>query len=285
MLPNTTDKVQLVTSAAQNVDVSVHYGDYASGSVTLGRQLTAISTATITDILAGPASSTVRKVKALTARNKGSANDDVTVVYDANGTDYELYKTTLKPGEVLQYIEGVGFFKNIEVNDQLTNVSTADQSIGASATVYLTGSEVLFPRTPLVGSFIEWIIHVSKTAAATAAETWTLRFGTNGTTADTTRNTFTLDTETAAADDMTVRIEAIIRGPIGASCIVQAQLQGEDNLTTTGFSNTARKAQVRPSTSSGFDITPANTRVGVVVATGASHALTVRSVIAKAYRL
>lgn len=285
MLVNTTDKLQLVTGQAVTVDVSAHYGDYASGSVTLGRQLTAISTATTTDILAAPAASTARKVKALTVRNKGSSNVDVTVVYDANGTDYEMYKSTLRPGECLQYIEGVGFFKNVEVNDQLTNISTADQSIGASATVYLTGSEVLFPRTPQVGTFIEWLVQIAKTGAATAAETWTLRFGTNGTTGDTTRNTFTLDTETAVADEMVVRISAIIRGPIGASCIVEAVAVADDDLTTTGFSNTARKAQVRRSQSAGFDITPANTRVGVVVASGASHALTVRQVVAKAYRL
>ena len=110
-LVTTTDKLQLVTNAAVAVDVHASYMDYNGSSVTPGKQNTAISTATTTDIVAAPGSSTYRNVKTLNIRNKDASNSvDVTVVFDQNGTDFELHRVTLKAGEALEYIEGVGFY-------------------------------------------------------------------------------------------------------------------------------------------------------------------------------
>jgi hypothetical protein len=61
--------------------------------------------------VAAPGASTVRNVKTLHIRNKHATTPvGVTVVYDANGTDYELHKVTLLAGEMLEYVEGLGFF-------------------------------------------------------------------------------------------------------------------------------------------------------------------------------
>ena len=285
MLANTTDKFQLVTDAAVSVDVAAFWADYNGSTVVPGRSLTAISTATTTDIVAAPASSTYRKLRAATIRNHSASSVvGCTMLYNANGTTYELYAVTLRPGETLEWIEGVGFFTLGAKNPVGPNVSTADQSIGASATAYLTGSAIVFPANPTIGTVLRWMVQVTKTAAATATETWSIYFGTNGTTADTARNTFTGDTETAAADDALVEVLLTIRGPISASCIAQATWMMADNLTTTGFSNTARKAQVRLSTSSAFDVTPTPLYVGLGITTGASHALTVKQVLAEVVR-
>lgn len=111
--PGTADKLQLTTSAAVTVDVHVSYADHTTSTddVVAGRQLTAITTATTTDICAGPASGTVRNVKTIHIRNKhASTTVDVTVIYDAAGTDYELHKVSLRAGEALEYVEGIGFF-------------------------------------------------------------------------------------------------------------------------------------------------------------------------------
>lgn len=105
-----TDKLQLVTSAAVNIDVHVSWADLNGTTVTPGRTNTAITTATTTDICATPAASTTRNVKGMTIRNKGSASCDVTVVYDQNGTDFELHQATLLAGDMLEFVEGVGFF-------------------------------------------------------------------------------------------------------------------------------------------------------------------------------
>ena len=278
-----TDKLQLVTSGAQAVDVHCSWMDYASGAVTPGRTNSAISSATTTDIVAVPGASTVRNVKTINVRNKDtSASQTVTVIYNANGTQYELHKVTLRPGEALEYIEGVGFFTLGARLPVSPNVSTADQSLNAGSANYLTGSAILFTANPTVGTVLRWMITLGKTGAGTGTSAFAIYFGPNGTTGDTSRcATGNLDTETAAADEMRAEIIATIRGPISASCIVQAGFEIEDNLTTTGFSTTARKAQVKAVQSSAFAITGLPLYVGIVLTPGASDVITVRQVIAE----
>lgn len=114
LLPSTTDKLQLITSSTSAIDVTAHYVDGANTTAVpngMNRQLTAIVTATTTDIVASPGGSTARNIRGMTIRNKGAAANDVTVVYDASGTDFELFKTTLLPGETLQYFSDIGFLK------------------------------------------------------------------------------------------------------------------------------------------------------------------------------
>lgn len=114
VLTATTDKLQLVTGAAASLDVSAFFVDRDQSTGAVGaadRQLTAITTATTTDIVAAPASGKTRNVKQLHVRNKhATASCDVTVLFDANATDYEIYKVTLRAGDALEYIEGVGFY-------------------------------------------------------------------------------------------------------------------------------------------------------------------------------
>src|SRR5262247_737501 len=113
LLADTNDKLQLVTSAAATVDVVCSYAEYSTSFALngLGKQLTAITTATTTDILAAPGASTIRNLKQMTVRNKdASVSVDVTLVFDDNGTDYEIHKATLAPGYMLEFVEGVGFF-------------------------------------------------------------------------------------------------------------------------------------------------------------------------------
>lgn len=114
LLTATTDKLQLVTDVAADIDVHASYVDADSsglGSLAAGRQNTAITTATTTDIVAAPGASKTRNVKTLNVRNKDPTDaTNVTVVFDQNGADFELFKTTLKAGDVLEYVEGVGWF-------------------------------------------------------------------------------------------------------------------------------------------------------------------------------
>lgn len=283
-LPNTTDKLEVATSSAASIDYQSNWVEAVTATLAIansGRQVGTISSATDTDISGSPASSNNRTVKQFTVRNKdASLACDVTVRYNANGTRYELHKVTLQPGWMLLYIEGLGFFTNTvtAARGGLKNVSVADQSIGASTTAYITGSGILLPASGslIAGMVLRWRLQVAKTAASTATQTVAVRFGTGQSTSDTARNSVTLDTETAAADEAIYEILATIRGPITSSCIVEATVMVNDNLSTTGFSNTARKAQIRQVTSAAFDITPAGTYAGLSIATGASHALTVR---------
>lgn len=108
----TTDKISVITSSTANIAVHASFVDYLQSpeSATPGKQNTAITTATTTDIVAAPAASTFRNVKFLSLRNKhASTANDVTVQFDANGTLFELIKCTLLAGEELVCREGVWF--------------------------------------------------------------------------------------------------------------------------------------------------------------------------------
>lgn len=173
MLANTTDKLQLVTDAASAIDSVVHWGDYSAGSVTLGRSLTAIASATTTDIVAAPAASTVRKIKAGTWRNKGAGVNNVTVVYDANGTDYEMHKESLNPGDCLQYNEAVGFFVTRANDlDLLYRVIDADGT-GAnnnSAQPWFPSAGGVTVQAATLYVF-EGLLHISRSAGVTSHTT------------------------------------------------------------------------------------------------------------------
>lgn len=109
ILPTTTDKLQLITSAGGSVNVHAAYLDNVSGSVAPGRQNTRITTATTTDILSPPASGAYRNLKTLHVYNAGAANNVVTVQHTDGTTPVQLHAVTLAPGATLQYVDEVGF--------------------------------------------------------------------------------------------------------------------------------------------------------------------------------
>lgn len=108
LLVSTTDKIQVITSAALDVHVQASWVDNASGVITPGRTNTVISTATTTDVVASPAASTARNVKQLTARAKGGANT-ITVQHTDGTTVVELLSAALNAGDQLVFTDGYGF--------------------------------------------------------------------------------------------------------------------------------------------------------------------------------
>jgi hypothetical protein len=111
LLTSTSDKLQLVTSAAVTVDVHASWVDNASGTITPGRTNTGITTATTTDIVAAPGSSTQRNVKSLHVVNRhASTSTNVTIKHTDGSTTPQLTTAiTLLAGESLEYVEGQGF--------------------------------------------------------------------------------------------------------------------------------------------------------------------------------
>jgi len=151
-LAATTDKFQLTTSSAANIDVHASFVDLNGTTITPGKQNTAISSATTTDMVAAPASSTYRNVKTLTIRNKhASLSNTVTVIFDQNGTDYELHQATLRAGEMLSYTEGVGFYVNAATTPAglILKALASDFTITSATPAEVTGLTV----TTGTGSF------------------------------------------------------------------------------------------------------------------------------------
>lgn len=109
LLTTTSTVLRVVTDAAVAVDVLAIYADKSGASFSVGNQATAISTATTTTVLAAPAASTQRNVKALAIRNTSASAVTVTVeVYDG-ATAYSVRKQALVANSTLSYEDRQGW--------------------------------------------------------------------------------------------------------------------------------------------------------------------------------
>lgn len=163
----------------------------------------------------------------------------------------------------------------------LYNQSLAQQGAGFATDTYLTGSSIAIPNGSLqAGARYKLVFDVSKTAAGTATPIISIRIGTNGTTADTARLTFTFLAQTAAADIGTFEFWVTFRKVgSGTSAVIQGCGQVRHRLQITGLQNlTSTTLQV---TSGGFDSTVSNLIIGASVNGGASASWTVQMVQAE----
>lgn len=135
----TTDKVQVVTSAAVTVDVHASYMDMSQADPPVvkgsssSRLNTPITTAATTDVVAAPAASTTRNVKAMTIRNKHATSPvDITVQYNQNATIIEIVKVTLLAGETLEFVEGTGWYVIQNIRKVFYNRRVSNDVINAT---------------------------------------------------------------------------------------------------------------------------------------------------------
>jgi hypothetical protein len=282
LLTATTDKLQVITGAALATDVHASFMDYASGSVTPGRQNTAISTATTTDVVAAPGASTTRNIKELHIRNKSGSSQTVTVQFNQNATVFELHQATLKAGEELQYLDGVGFVIVAASATILEGANTADVTLNAADT-YLSDVALNVGGRIKTGSFFRYQFYFTKTAAGIATPIINVRFGTAGAVGDTARATFTGGAQSAATDDAWLDIEVVVR-TYGASGIIQATATFGHKGTTTGFSTSAQP-QFFQATSAAFDLTVANLIMGVSINPGAAGVWTGKTLTVAGFNL
>lgn len=270
--PGTADLLSLISSSTAALDVHASYIDASTVSPPVpdppSRTNTAITTAATTTIVAGPASGKIRNVKTLHIRNKSTtANNDVTINHNINATLYELIKVTLRPGDSLEYVEGVGWF-TIAGAASLTNAATSSVSASYGSDTYLVGSAITMPAgSPVAKHLYVCTFDMTKTAAGTATPIINVRYGTAGSTADTSRGTHTFSAGTAAADTGVFTVYALFRTVgSGTSAVLTSRVQ-LDSAPTTGLSSLIHATVA---TSAGFDSTPAGSIIGVSFNGGAS---------------
>lgn len=167
-------------------------------------------------------------------------------------------------------------------NESKHNASTANQVLTNGVT-YLTGSACDIPTGKIkVGTKYRCKFNIVKTAAGTAAPAFTIKVGTAGTTADTTRVTLTQTAQTAVIDEGVVEIELVFR-VAGASAVAQAVSSLGHRLATTGLTTANHSAII--GTSAAFDVTGAGLKIGVAVDVGASSNWTLSLVSAELVNL
>jgi hypothetical protein len=107
LLTSVSDIVRLITgAAASTIEVHTSYVDVNGTTITPGRTNTRITTATTTTIVASPAASTQRNVKAIYVTNNSVGTSCVVGVEHFDGTNsVELMQFVLLPGENMGYRE------------------------------------------------------------------------------------------------------------------------------------------------------------------------------------
>jgi hypothetical protein len=110
LLTGTSDVLRVVTSSTANIDVVAGFADYATGTVTPGRSLTTIASATTTTIVAAPGASIQRTIRFLSIRNRhASTANTVTLQLFDGTTAFQIHNIVLAAGEALVYDEAAGF--------------------------------------------------------------------------------------------------------------------------------------------------------------------------------
>ena len=287
ILASTSSKLQVVTgSAVSTQQVHVSWVDNNAGTITPGATNTLITTATTTDVVAAPGSSTYRNIKFLSVHNDGASSNTITIQHTDGTNVVHLWTGILnaqmsvqidEQGKITVFTAGGIAYADPGMSGRYYNFSTANQGAGFATDTYVTGSNILIPaQRPRAGTIFTCEISASKTAASTATPIVYLRYGTNASTADTALATHTFSAQTAATDQGKFRVVALFRSVgSGTSAVVQSHCE-LISQPTTGFSSLLKGIWV---TSSGFDSTTANTYLGVSINGGASAAWTIYQVI------
>lgn len=115
ILSSTTDNIQVVLGgavAANQLQCVASWRDISytpSDSFIPGRSVVTTNDTTDVNLVAAPASSTYRVVDYMSVYNSDSADAVLTVKFDANGTEYILWKGTLLSTQTLIYTDSNGF--------------------------------------------------------------------------------------------------------------------------------------------------------------------------------
>jgi len=161
---------------------------------------------------------------------------------------------------------------------KLYNQSVSTPGTGFTAAVYLVGSGIANVTLPIVGTRYHCLFDVSKTAAGVGVPVVTVRYGTNGSTADTARLTFTFALGTAVLDTGMFEVWVTFRTVgSGTSAVMTGVCRAVHDGNTTGILGLSEVVTL-VQTSAGFDSTVANSIIGVTVTGGALAAWTISMV-------
>ena len=140
ILSNTTDKIDIVLAGnvtTNQLQVMTSWRDRTATTFTANRTVINTNNTTDVDISGSPVASTQRIIDFISVYNNDTVNATVTIKFDANSTEYILFKTALATGERLEYAEGRGFqvFSNAGSVKQSINQGSNTITAGISAVV------------------------------------------------------------------------------------------------------------------------------------------------------
>lgn len=154
VLSQTTDKIQVVLSgavAANQVQCIGCWRDItATPTYTPGRSLAVSSNTTDVDMVQAPPASTQRVIDFLSAVNADTSPVIVHVKFDANGTDYTLWKGPLATQETLEYENGKGWsVRSASGQVKFVGDAGANGQDGSNGALSVSVAEVDFGSRPV----------------------------------------------------------------------------------------------------------------------------------------
>ncbi len=213
LLSGANDVLRLVSSGTSALDVHASHVDKNGSTITPGRSLTAITTATTTTVVSAPGASTFRTIKHMTVMNKGVGTQTVVVqLYDGT-TAYELGEFVLGPNCSLRYHEDGGWWVADSQGRAVTvNMSASGTPSASGDTIVMLASDVTnnngtantiadvtglsFAMT--AGDLYEFCFNIIYTAQATATGSrWSINWGGVGVTYINYRSEYSLTTTTS----------------------------------------------------------------------------------------
>lgn len=131
ILDTTTKKLQVLMAGAvttTNPDYVVHFVDVTTTAFTPGNSNGTLNGTTAVDVVAAPASSTYRQIKALSITNIDTVVNTITVRYNDNGTSRKVIVAAIGIGYSLNFEETNGWY--------VLDASGALQSSGGGGSSY-----------------------------------------------------------------------------------------------------------------------------------------------------
>ena len=146
ILTNTTDRiiVDLLGAVTTNqLKCFVSYRDTTTTSITPGRNVVITNGTTAVDLVPSPAVSTQRVVDYISVFNNDTANATVYIQFGDNGTLYDLFVTTLAPGEKIEFQEGLGFKVLSNAGSVKTSVNQGNSPASNTLNAVILGTDVI----------------------------------------------------------------------------------------------------------------------------------------------
>jgi len=146
ILTNTTDKIQVKLNGSVTTNqlrCFASYRDTTTTSISPLRNVLNTNNTTAVDLVGSPASSTQRIVDYISIFNSDTVNQTVTINFDDNATDFELFVATLAPSEKIEFQEGQGFKVLTSAGSIKTSINPGNNPISSVMNAVILGTDVI----------------------------------------------------------------------------------------------------------------------------------------------
>jgi len=251
ILTNTTDKIDVVLGGAittNQLRCMTSWRDITTTAYTPGRTVINTNSTTDVDISGSPASSTQRVIDLISIHNTDTVSATVTVKFDANGTEYILFKATIASGERIEYSDGNGFkvqtvsgaTKTARSQGQNTiatglNVVTISSDVVNNNAIANTLQDVTGLAVPVTNGKRYWFRFVIQYTAdaTTTGSRWTVSFP-GGTIRATSQNSLATTTQTLYTGINAADVGAAVGATSASTGANIAIIEGFLECTSTG---------------------------------------------------